>query len=160
MKTISAELLPDLRTLLPATCDILRSGNLVVHDAIYCVAVEGSRGLRGGFRSDSDVDLSLLVSSQGLEAAENKDAFLREVVTTTLDSWRSACELDAAVVFDKMGCGLMCFGVRTFAELTCKRIRPDCIGVYKIQKGFDGFVPDIGLRVERLFPILPVWSLA
>jgi hypothetical protein len=160
VKAIGAELQPDLRLLLPETYEILRSANLVVHDAISCVTVEGSRGLRGGFRADSDVDLSLLVRPDALGAAKNNDAFLREVVGTTLDHWCSASELDTAVVFDKIGCGLLCFEVRTFADLSCGRARPDCLGVFKVQKGFDGFVPDIGLDIEKLFPILPVWRQA
>jgi hypothetical protein len=157
VKTISAQLLPDLRELLPQTYDILRSGNLAVHEAIHCVTIEGSRGPKGGFRGDSDVDLSLLVSSEALGATENTEAFLREVVSTTLDAWDSSYELDTAVVFDRIGCQLSCFGVRTFAELTCRLIRPDCIGLFKTQKGFNGFVPDIGLEVERLYPMLQVW---
>ena len=35
---------------------------------------------------------------------------------------------------------------------------PDCIGIYKTQKGFNGFVPDIGVLMEKVYPILVIWK--
>ena len=60
MLTIT-EFLPEFAELLPETQAILVSANLVVHDAVIGVNLAGSRGLAGNCRSDSDVDLTLIV---------------------------------------------------------------------------------------------------
>ncbi len=39
---------------------LLRVGNLKVHPAVSRISLEGSRGLKGHFRDDSDLDLSLI----------------------------------------------------------------------------------------------------
>ncbi len=158
MRRIDQELSPELKTLLPETYEILRASSLTVHDAVYGVALEGSRGLRGGFRPDSDLDLSLLVDSRILGATRDKGALLQEVIETTLRNWRSDFEIDTAAVFDKTGCGLKCFDVTHYSELDCDDIQLDCMGVYKTQKGFHGFVPDIGVDVRRVLPTLRIWA--
>ena len=66
--------------------------------------------------------------------------------------------LDTAAVFDKCGCGLICFNHRFYTELSCMLEHPDCIGIYKTQKGFNGFVPDIGVLMEKIYPILVIWT--
>jgi len=86
LKRITQELLPILAELLPSTFEIVRGGNLTVHDAVQSVVLTGSR------------------------------------------------------------------------ELTCLREGPDCRGVYKTQRGFHGLVPDIGLHVQRMFPMLTIWN--
>src|SRR5512144_2349317 len=88
---------PDLARLLPATHGLLLAANLVVHPAVERVALEGSRGLAGHPRPDSDVDLSLVVGSGALPAEEPaREALLRAVLATTLDSWRGQVECDLA----------------------------------------------------------------
>ncbi len=158
MRTISKELLPALHSLLPVTYGMIRDGNLTVHEAVYAVALEGSRGLKGGYRPDSDIDLSLLVDPTFLAKCPDKGALLREVIEVTLANWKSACEIDTAAVFDKSKCGLVCYCVQTYHQLKCSQEKPDCLGVYKTQKGFNGFVPDIGLMIQKLFPILTIWE--
>ena len=157
MKTILSELCSDLQELPSETCGILHSSNLTVHDAVYCVALVGSRGRNGTPREDSDIDLSLLVDSVSLTNSTDRDTFLRELLGVTLDNWRSSCELDAAAIFDKSGCRLLCYDGSSPVEVRCGRAQPDCIGVFKIHKGFNGFVPDIGIDVKRLFPITTIW---
>ncbi|MFN8448067.1 MAG: hypothetical protein U0521_05640 [Anaerolineae bacterium] len=60
------EFLPELEILLPEASEILRAANLTVHDAVRQVTLEGSRGLAGGFRPDSDIDLTLIVDAAQL----------------------------------------------------------------------------------------------
>ena len=83
---------------------------------------------------------------------------LREVVDFTLDSWRSGVELDTAAVFDRSNCGLRCFSWTMFEPDACRTEAPDCFGLYKTQKGFDGFVPPIGVRIRKAYPMLAVWE--
>ena len=158
MKTITDDLSPELEALLPQTYRILRSSGLAVHEAVYRIVLTGSRGLNGAPRVDSDIDLTLLVDPAALARARNRDSLLRRVVSLTLESWRSPCALDTAAAFDKQGCGLQCFRLRSCAELQCDRVRPDCFGLYKIQKGFDGFVPDVGLLIQKAYPMLSIWE--
>jgi len=143
---------------LPETWEILRTSGLTVHDAVYGVALEGSRGLKGGSRPDSDVDLSLLVDTLILASTADTGALLTDVIATTLKNWRSTVELDTAAVFDKCGYGLKCFDVTRYSDLYCQNVHLDCIGVYKTQKGFHGFVPEIGVDVERVLPALRIWT--
>ncbi len=160
MRRIDQELSPELRALLPQTYEILCTSGLTVHDAVYSVALQGSRGPRGGFRPDSDVDLSLLVDPHILGASIDRGALLNEVVEATVGNWRSAIEIDTAAVYDKSGCRLRCFDVKHDSQLDCQRMHLDCMGIYKTQKGFHGFVPDIGVDVRRVLPTLRIWARA
>ena len=69
----------------------------------------------------------------------------------------SDIELDTALVFDKMNCGLVCYQQQIYDPTLCLHGK-DCIGLYKIQKGFSGFVPEIGLEVKKIYPILIIWE--
>jgi hypothetical protein len=82
-----------------------------------------------------------------------------EVINDTISTWTSIVEIDIAVVYDKLQCGLRCFQITSIESLKCKLIKPDCFGVYKTQKGFNGFVPDIGLSIEKVYPMLQIWAL-
>jgi hypothetical protein len=158
LRRVDHEFSSEFAARLPVTCEILRKGNLTVHDAVYCINLGGSRGLKGGYRPDSDIDISLLVDSEMLRAAIDKAALLNAVIDTTIQNWHSEIELDTAAIFDKMGCGLMCFGVIHYSELDCKAAHLDCIGIFKTQKGFNGFVPEIGVDVQRVLPMIRVWA--
>lgn len=143
---------PALTEELPATWALLRAGNLVVHDRVSMVSLHGSRGPRGGARPDSDLDLALVVRPPYPPDAKEFAALLREVINTTLRNWRGPVELDLAAVFDKTGCGLPCFeGPREPAT-------PNCLGVYKLQKGFDGFVAETDCRA--MHPLVVIWRRA
>ena len=113
------EFSPELAALLPETDKILRAAHLTVHDAVHQVTLEGSRGLAGGSRPDSDIDLTLIVEAAQLPTTEPERAhLLRAVLHTTLDAWRSPIDVDMAAVFDKGGCcGLRCFDQRDWDEL-------------------------------------------
>ncbi len=157
MLTIT-EFLPALADLLPETHAILAHANLVVHDAVIGVTLLGSRGLAGGCRPDSDVDLSLMVDARRLPAGEPARAdLLREVLQTTLAAWRGSVDLDTAAVFDTGGCcGLRCFNTRDYDAGIIGGRGIDCFGIYKIQRGFDGYVTD-GVRLDAMYPMLAIW---
>lgn len=157
MLTIT-DFLPELALCLPETYQILRSGNLTVADAVYQVTLEGSRGLAGGYRADSDIDLTLIVDAKELPSAEpERSQLLREVLQTTLHQWRSPIDLDIAAVFDKGNCcGLRCFNEHTWNDAVIQGRGIDCFGIFKIQHGFDGYV-ESGVLLEKVYPMLLIW---
>jgi hypothetical protein len=83
----------DLLTRLPETHILLAEANLCVHPAVTRVVLHGSRGLAGGFRPDSDIDLSLLVDMHRLPAGGDLGGFLAGVIHTSLAQWRGTIEL-------------------------------------------------------------------
>ncbi len=149
---------PELQVSLPDTYRILREAHLTVHDAVYQVTLEGSRGLAGGCHSTSDVDLTLLADVSRLPTTEPERAqMLREILQTTLAHWQSPIDVDLAAVFDKGGCcGLRCFNERTWNESIIQGRGLDCFGIYKVQRGFDGYV-DSGVRLEMVYPMMVIW---
>jgi predicted nucleotidyltransferase len=152
------QLSAELKQRLPESYELLRRSNLTVHPAVYQVVLSGSRGPKGGFRPGSDIDLSLLVAvDPGLERTRQAEIFA-EVLETTWDAWHGAVELDTVAVFDKKGCGLHCFQEPVYREGICAAMADDCLGLYKLQKGFSGFVPPIGIRIGKVFPLITVWE--
>lgn len=150
--------LPELEILLPEAGEILRAANLTVHEGVRQVTLEGSRGLAGSFRPDSDIDLTLIVDAAQLPYGEpERAALLRDVLRLTLDHWRSPVDLDLAAVFDKGGCcGLRCFDQRDWDDAVIRGRGVDCFGIYKIQRGFDGYV-ESGVRLDKAYPMLVIW---
>jgi hypothetical protein len=137
---------------------LLRSSNLTVHPAVYQVVLSGSRGPKGGCRPDSDIDLSLFVTlNSGMEGIHQAE-ILREVLETTLNSWKAPVELDIVAVFDKQDCGLRCFQAFDHSDGLCPKMADDCLGLYKLQKGFAGYVPPIGVQIRKIFPWIIVWE--
>ncbi len=165
------------------TAQILRHGNLTLHPVIAAISIHGSRGPKGGFRPDSDLDLSLILKKN----VNPTEDLCSEALLLTLDNWQSKVkpgsryggakpdelcggeetdsrhyevELDCVVVFDKRGCGLKCFDseefdIEKFDKNICKD-GTDCLGLYKMQRGFKGFVPECGVKVEMMFPFVKV----
>lgn len=141
------------------TYQILQSGHLFMPPAVNQVTLHGSRGLAGKFRSDSDIDLSLLISST--EPPEINNGFEKlciEVLDVTLTHWKSEIELDLAVIFPLHACNLACFQVNNYDPALCSLGGVDCFGIYKIQKGFSGFVLNAGIQVEKMYPLITVWK--
>ncbi|MBN2321732.1 MAG: hypothetical protein JXR49_21815 [Acidobacteria bacterium] len=132
---------------------ILKESNLVVHSSITRIVLMGSRGLLGGFRQDSDIDLGFILHPD----LEPRESLCRKANELSLSHWTGSVALDTAIVFDKMGCGLPCFEKQEYNPELCNYGK-DCIGLFKIQKGFSGFVPDIGLEVKNIYPILIIWE--
>lgn len=149
---------PVLQSRLPDTYRLLRQGRFSVHHAVSQVVLHGSRGLKGRFRPDSDIDISLVVDV----TLADKEAFarlLQDVIDTSLESWNGSVELDLAVVFDNHDCGLVCFGLESWSEdESCPVGGMDCFGLYKSQKGFQGFVEGFGIQVRLMQPSLIIWE--
>lgn len=154
------EFTPELQTLLPATHVLLVEAHLVVHTAVKAVVLSGSRGLRGGHRPDSDLDLTLLVGGTDLPSDEPaRESMLRAILHTSLDQWHAPIELDAAVAFDHGAWdGLRLFYARDYDEMLMRDCGPDIFGMYKIQKGFNGYVPTAILDFRLVYPLLVIWQ--
>lgn len=151
---------PALVQRLPETCALLQSANLVVHPLVKRVVLHGSRGLAGGARPDSDIDLSLIVDLPASLGAAQLEPLLHAVFQTTFHAWRSAIEPDLAVIFETRACGLHCFTQTRWQDDLCPIGGRDCFGLYKIQKGFSGLVANAGIEVRRMIPCLEIWRRA
>ena len=147
-----------LKDTLPETYHILESASLKVHPNVRKITLHGSRGPAGGYRDDSDIDLCLVTDFVNTSFSEDElDRLLKDVLQATLDNSRCPVELDLAAAFDRNGCGLACYDVNSYDELRCKKEAMGCIGLYKIQKGFDGFVPPI-TKVSEMYPLITIWN--
>ena len=134
---------------LSATADLLAASGFSVHPSVAAVVVEGSRGLKNSFRADSDLDIGLV-----LDPAEAPTAQLcTQIIHHSLSHWQSDIELDLAVLFDKNACGIVCLQRSSANGLACGK-GTDCLGIFKLQKGFSGFVPNLGLTIEMTLPAL------
>lgn len=143
---------------LPATFELLRSSNLVVHPSVSRIILHGSRGPAGGYRPMSDIDLSLIVDTLPPSAQANLEFFLRNVLETTRSQWQSAIEPDLAVVFETRRCALKCFNQTAWNNQLCTIGGVDCFGLYKVGKGFNGFVTNAGVQVKRMYPCFKIWQ--
>jgi len=147
----------ELITLLPETYRLLKGANLVVHHSVSRITLHGTRGLLGGYRDDSDLDLCLIAETKRSPSRVDFGSLLREVFETTLNHWQGDIELDHAVAFDTMTCDLKCFDRTHFDERECQKLRTGCLGMYKIGKGLNGFVPGEFMEVELMYPCLLIW---
>ena len=147
---------PQLAALCPETARLLRDASLAVHPRVTAITLHGSRGPAGGYRPDSDVDLCLIVDTAGVTERAELAALLRAVLDTTLAHWRGAVEADLAAVYDRQGCGLSCFEQPAWDEVRCETGGQGCFGLYKIQRGYDGFVAH-GVELRKMFPCLVIW---
>lgn len=156
---IITQFAPTFITQCSETYQILNSGHLVLHPAVTQVTLHGSRGLAGKFRADSDIDLSLLISAvEPPEINQDFEKLCFEVLQETLSHWKSEIELDLAVIFPLYTCHLACFQVNYYDPSVCPSSGVDCFGIYKIQKGFSGFVLNAGIQVEKMYPLITVWK--
>jgi hypothetical protein len=158
MAGMKVEINTEIRKRLPKTYEILINSGLIIHPYVYKVVLTGSRGLANNYREDSDIDLSLLFETRNLKAEEDQENVLKDILKITLSSWSSVVELDTAVVFDICNCQLSCFDCETSKQRHCKTKGIDCIGLYKIQKGFHGYVPKIRINIERVYPMITVYK--
>jgi hypothetical protein len=158
MPHIISEFRPELATLLPETYELLRAAHLTLHDAVCQVTLLGSRGLAGGCHVTSDIDLSLMIDVNKLPLAEpERGNILRTVLDTTLCAWKAPIDVDLAAVFDLGNCcGMRCFNQRVWDESIIQGRGEDCFGVYKVQRGFDGYVTE-GVRLAPMYPLLVIW---
>jgi hypothetical protein len=143
---------------LPTTHALLQAANLTVHPLVTAVTLHGSRGLAGGYRPSSDVDLSLLIDPATTAGNPPSAEQMEAVLDTTLSHWQGGIEPDLAVIFDQRQCGLKCFDLEAYDPAFCKIGGLDCFGLYKNGKGFNGFVTNAGIQVERMYPVLKIWE--
>ena len=149
---------PTLASSLPATFELLISSNLVIHPSVSRIILHGSRGPARGYRDTSDIDLSLIVDILPHTTQPNLQSFLLDVLETTRSQWQSTNELDLAIVFETNHCKLKCFDQTMWNTKLCTIGGIDCFGLYKIGKGFNGFVINAGVRVEMMYPCLKIWQ--
>ena len=148
---------PQLDRLLPQTAALLKITRWQVHPGVLRVVLIGSRGLDGHPRPDSDIDLSLIVDPAMLPPAEpEREQFLRAVIETTLNSWQSPVEVDVAAPFGSPD-ALRMFSVRDYDAALVSTCAPQ-IGLYKLQKGFSGYVPPEILDWRKVYPLLTIWE--
>jgi len=148
---------PALAEQLPETHALLLDAGLRVHDAVHRITLHGSRGPRGGARPASDLDLCLVVDSRSLGASSDQRAFLRAVLDTTLQGWQGDVEIDLAAVFDRSGCGLPCLEQDELCPGLCPSTI-NCMGLFKMQKGFDGFVSGQVVVCSKMYPLMTIWT--
>lgn len=148
---------PALARHLLETHAVLLDAGLRVHDAIDRIILHGSRGPQGGARPDSDIDLCLVVNDRSLAVASDREALLREILNTTLEGWRSKTEPDLAAVFDKYQCDLRCLSLGEFDSDLCPST-VDCMGLFKIQMGFNGFVSGPAVDCSKMYPLMTIWN--
>ena len=141
----------------PQTHALIMDAELVLHDAVDYVTLHGSRGLKGGARGNSDLDLCLIVNDNVLAAATEPERLLRSVLEITIQHWKAVVEIDLAAVFDRSDCGLRCFRESHFNPSLCP-VTIDCMGLFKIQKGFDGFVTGPAVDCSKMYPLMRIWS--
>jgi hypothetical protein len=142
---------------LPATHALLQTVNLVVHPNVARIVLHGSRGLVGGARPDSDIDLSLIVDLPAQPGTMELESLLRTVFETTFNAWQADVEPDLAVIFETRACALQCFTQTNWRESLCSIGGLDCFGLYKVQKGFNGLVTHAGIQVKRMYPCVEIW---
>ena len=148
---------PTFAEMLPETYALLRAGKLTVHSNVSRIVLHGSRGLARGFRPDSDIDLSLVVSIPTGMGEFAIEPLLHTAFETTFNAWRSPIEIDLAIIFETRPCSLKCFEQSTWQENFCDRGSVDCFGLYKVQEGFHGLVTNAGIQVKRMYPCLQIW---
>jgi len=145
---------------LPATYSLLMTANLMVDTSVSRITLHGSRGLAGGYRQDSDIDLSLVVDTDLALSEPGLEAVLDNVWETTANNWQGTTELDLAVIYDARICDLKCFSHTSWNEQLCEQGGTDCFGLYKKQKGFSGIVKNGGVQTSRMYPCLEIWQAA
>lgn len=147
----------ELHAELPEACAILEAANLTVHPSVRQVTLHGSRCIQDGWELGSGVDLSLIVDVDDPSTADEIEAHLKTVLQVTLECWRGPVSADLAAVWDKRDCGLPCFDLLEFDPHICPDPTPGCMGVVKVQEGYEGIVPDEHVDVREMYPCRTVW---
>ena len=149
---------PELKEKLPETYEILKAAKIKVNPRVKKITLHGSRGPAGKFRINSDLDLCLVTDIDlQLIPEQHWDILLRRVLQITLKGSECPVELDAAVIFDHIGCGLRCFAVGEYDQLKCRSESEGCMGVYKLNQGWKGFLPPI-TKVGKMYPYMTIWE--
>jgi predicted nucleotidyltransferase len=151
------EIRKQLKKDLPETYRIMKATNLNFYPNVVKVTVHGSRGPKGGYKPNSDLDMCLVTDlNEKMLTRELLGKQMRIMLEYTLEDNRGPVELDLAIIFDQKGCGLKCLEVKSYADLKCDKQAKGCMGIYKIQKGYDGFVPPFA-EVKDMYPYALIW---
>jgi hypothetical protein len=149
---------PEFAARLRESHDLICAAKLTLHPSVKYVTLHGSRGPAGGAQAGSDVDLclhtNLSVKDHSLTSLEST---LYEVAQTTLTHWRGPVSLDLAVMFDVKPAGQSWFEESRDDAATATRHGLEGFGLYKVQKGFTGFVPSGALTLDKMTPFLVIW---
>ena len=119
--------------------------------------VSSSRGPSNCYHSKSDIDISMILDKEMVNNPLQCENDLSEIIELTINNWNSPIEIDIALLFSINSCDFECF-YKFPNKHRCRIKSHDCFGIYKIQKEFEGFVPKIGIDVDKVFPIRIIWS--
>ena len=149
---------PEFAARLPESHDLICAARLTLHPCVKYVTLHGSRGPAGGARPGADVDLCLHTDLSADDySLVNLESLLYEVIQTTVTHWRGAVEMDLAVMFDVKPGGQRWFEESRQDASTATRRGLEGFGLYKMQKGFTGFVPAGTLTPDKMTPFLVIW---
>lgn len=155
---VKAELDSIKASRIPETFRILESSNLVIHPQVYRISLHGSRGPAGFARSDSDMDLCLHLDITQVGTEYELERLLRKVLDISISNWRGPIDLDLAAVYALHEGGLEFFqedfyDAERFPATACGHF-----ALFKVQKGFDGYVDGNEVRLEKMYPFLIIWQ--
>jgi hypothetical protein len=149
---------PEFAALLPESHDLICAAKLTLHPRVRFVTLHGSRGPAGGAQPGSDVDLCLHTDlSAAGQSLAGLEATLYEVLQTTLTHWRGPVNVDLAAMFDVKPNGQSWFEESKHDATATTRRGLEGFGLYKMQKGFTGFVPSGTLTPDKMAPFLVIW---
>jgi len=100
----------------------------------------------------------MISSTEPPEINQEFEKLCIEVLQVTLSQWKSEIELDLAVIFSLHACNFAFFQLNNYDPALCSLGGVDCFGIYKIQKGFTGFVLKAGIKVEKMYPLITIWK--
>jgi len=142
----------------PKVISLIRNAGLSVHEGVQKITLHGSRGPKGGFRDDSDLDLSLIVDTAQYPDIKHDAELAKEILYTSLANWHDKIKLDLNIVFDIRGCKLACFNEPQYAPGVCLAAGGiDCYGLYRIEDGAPDYVINAGTNIKSIYPCIVIW---
>ena len=150
---------PDFAKVFPDLCELFKRVPLCVHEGVTKITLQGLCGAPGEIKDNSELDLRLLVDEEQYPDVRQDEELLKDIIYTTMASWREKIRLDLTVVFDTRNCDLKCFGERSYNPKICVGGGYDCFGMYKIKDdGNPGFVLSTGNNIRYIYPCITVWK--
>jgi hypothetical protein len=140
------------------TFRILESSNLVIHPQVYRISLHGSRGLAGLALPDSDIDICLHLDITQAGTEYELERLLREVLNISIGNWRGPIDLDLAVVYALREGGLEFFEKDFYDAERFPATACGYFALFKVQKGFNGYVDGNGVLLEKMYPCMLIWQ--
>ena len=142
----------------PKASELLKKGGLTVHEGVQKITLHGSRGPKGGFRDDSDLDVSLIVDTGQYPDIKHDAELAKEILYATLANWHDNVKLDLTIVFDIRGCKLVCFNEPQYATGVCTAAGGiDCFGMFRIEDGIPDYVINASTNIKSIYPCIVIW---